>query len=76
MIITKKEFINNISDGSIAISPSEWLDNLSAQLVVYGFNGDNPQDVLNKIDIFDALEYYEKGYTTKEYVEENLVENC
>ena len=71
-----EKFIENISDGSITISPSEWLDNLSIQLVVYGFKGDNPQDVLNKIDFFDALEYYEKGYTTREYIEENLVENC
>ena len=71
-----ENFKNKVTEGAIKLTPVNWLEELSNVLKKYEFKGDTSQEVLFKIDIFDALEYYELGYTPVEYVEENLLEDC
>ena len=71
-----ENFKNKVTEGEIKLTPVKWLEELSNVLKKYEFKGDTSQEVLFKIDTFDALEYYELGYTPVEYVEENLLEDC
>ncbi len=71
-----ENFKNKVTEGEIKLTPVKWLEELSNVLKKYKFKGDTSQEVLFKIDIFDALEYYELGYIPVEYVEENLLEDC
>ncbi|GGF00290.1 hypothetical protein SAMN05443634_105179 [Chishuiella changwenlii] len=70
-----EDFKNNVENGAIKLTPTEWLKELAAILEKEGFKGDNEYQILNEIDVFEALkDGYEECSTPQEYVEENYYE--
>lgn len=71
-----EDFKFNVEQGGIKLTPTEWLKELASLILKEGFlKGDNEYQVLNQIDVFEALkDGYEEAASPLEYFEEAYYE--